>query len=73
MAIQYRHALQFRKGLFGENHMSIQYTNGFKAYTDGYARNANPVAYCLNGMYSAAQARMRDEWFEGWDAAKAAK
>ncbi len=51
--------------------MSIQYTNGFKAYTDGYARNANPVAYCLNGVFSAAQAHMRDQWFSGWDAAEA--
>lgn len=52
--------------------MSIQYTNGFKAYVSGYARNANPVAYCLNGMFSAEQARLRDEWFAGWDAAEEA-
>jgi len=56
-----------------ESNMSIQYTNGFNAYAAGYARNANPVAYCLNGVFSAAQARLRDEWFAGWDAAEAAK
>ena len=54
--------------------MSIQYTNGFNAYAAGYARNANPVVYyCLNGVFSAVQARLRDEWFAGWDAAEAAK
>lgn len=52
--------------------MSVQYTNGFSAYTAGYSRHSNPVAYCLNGVFSAAQARLRDEWFAGWDAAEAA-
>jgi hypothetical protein len=51
-----------------ESNMSIQYTNGFSAYAAGYARNSNPVAYCLNGVFNAAQARLRDEWFAGWDA-----
>jgi hypothetical protein len=49
---------------------TVQYTNGFKAHSDGFPRHANPVAYCLtNGSFSANQAKLRDEWFNGWDAA----
>jgi len=55
-----------------KDNMSVQYINGYSAYIAGYARNANPVAYCLNGVYSAAQARLREEWFAGWDAAEVA-
>ena len=47
--------------------MSIQRDNGYKARLDGYARNANPVAYCLSGIFNVDQARLRDQWFAGWD------
>ena len=47
--------------------MSIQRDNGYKARIDGYARTANPVAYCLNGVFNVDQARSRDQWFAGWD------
>lgn len=53
--------------------MSQQYQNGYAAFLSGFKRHANPVAYCINGTFSANQARLRDEWFAGWDAASEAK
>ena len=49
---------------------SAQYVNGYRARVDGYARHANPVQYCIDGKFSVSQSRLRDEWFDGWDAAE---
>lgn len=54
------------------NQPSIQYLNGRRAHADGFPRHQNPVAYCgAAHVFSAAQARVRDDWFDGWDAADA--
>lgn len=52
---------------------TIRYVNGFKAYVDGYPRHTNPIPYCTEQtgfMVTSEQSRLRDEWFDGWDAAE---
>ena len=49
---------------------SPQYANGYRARVDGYPRHENPVQYCIDGKFSVERSRLRDEWFDGWDAAE---